>query len=46
MKRKGFVLVTAGAVLFVTAVPAFAGVGDVISSFKWSGAQNIFRDGD
>ncbi len=46
MRRKGFVLVAAGAALFAAAVPAFAGVGDVISSFQWSGAQNIFRDGD
>jgi len=43
MKRKGFVLVTAGAVLFGAAVPAFAGVGDVISSFKMDGARNIYR---
>ena len=44
MRRKGFVLVTAGAVLFAAATPALAGVGDVISSFKMDGARNIYRD--
>jgi hypothetical protein len=44
MKSKVFGLVAVGAVLFAAAVPASAGVGDVISSFKMDGARNIYRD--
>jgi hypothetical protein len=44
MRRKGFALVTTSAVLFAAAVPAFGGVGDVISSFRMDGARNIYRD--
>lgn len=44
MKGKGFVLVTAGAVLFGAAFPASAAVGDVIGSFRMDGALNIYRD--
>jgi hypothetical protein len=44
MRRKGFALVVACAVLLAAAVPAFGGVGDVIGSFRMDGARNIYRD--
>ncbi|NIT36333.1 MAG: hypothetical protein GTN49_07510 [candidate division Zixibacteria bacterium] len=46
MKGKGFALVAAGAALFAAAVSAFAGVGDVIGSFKMDNALNVYRNAD
>lgn len=44
MARKAFVLVGVGVASCVAA--AFGGVGSVISSFPWSEARNIYRDGN
>jgi len=42
MKKGIFAVIAAGAAL--SASPAAAAVGDVISSFAWSGARNVYRD--
>ncbi len=44
MKGRAFISIAVAATICAAAVPAFAGVGDVISSFKMDGAYNIYRD--
>jgi hypothetical protein len=43
MKKEALVLGAAGVLLYAV-VRAFAGVGDVVSSFAWPGALNAYRD--
>ncbi|NIT36330.1 MAG: hypothetical protein GTN49_07495 [candidate division Zixibacteria bacterium] len=45
MLRKVFILVGVSVAACIAA-PAFGGVGSVISSFPWSEARNIYRDGN
>jgi hypothetical protein len=46
VKGRAFISITVAAAICAAAVPASAGVGDVISSFKMDGARNIYRDGN